>query len=364
MLTTKLARVPRKTIKTLLDVGNGLRRTFMEKIPFPVVDLSKFDNPVPAIMSAPEFSATVEYFANSPARQRSLISPDSMALMFSILRNARPEHVAEIGTFRGGTTEGISRALDANGKGLVHTISPVDSEYFLPYLESWPHHLKSRARFYSMDSMTFFTHIQREGIRPWLVFVDGCHDYEYALFDIQCAARSLSSGGFIIIDNISQSGPYFAAADFMAANPLWLNCQWKPSASDLTKAYDHDRVSINNTDFIVLRAPGHYLLDNRPRTFGEVNWPSPRVTGVKLPLFEANKGTLHVECVLRGFSSSQNLETIYRTSRQIDSAQGEFRVIFETPQTLDGEFIARRVEPWFIWDGDTPLKLDDFPVAF
>jgi len=336
----------------------------MEKIPFPVVNLSKLDNPVPAIMTAPEFRAIVDFFANSAARERSLISPESLGLMFSIIRNARPEHVVEIGTFRGGTTEGISRALDANGQGLVHTISPVDSEYFLPYLESWPDHLTSRVRFYSMDSMTFFTHIQREGIRSGLVFVDGCHDYEYALFDIQCAARSLSSGGFIVVDNISQSGPYFAAADFMAANPHWRNCQWEPSAFDLTKAYDHDRVSINNTDFIILRAPSHYLLDSRPRTFGEVNWLSPTVTGVKLPISEANTGTLHVECVLRGFSSSQNLETTYRTSRQIDSDQGEFRIIFETPQTLNGEFHARRVEPWFIWTGDKPLKLRDFPAAF
>jgi len=333
----------------------------MHEIPFPVVDLSEVADPVPAIMSAPEFRQTEEYLEASPASARSLISPTSQALIFSLIRNADPEHVVEIGSFKGGTTECISRALDANGRGVVHTIGPFDSEHFLPVLESWPDSLRSKVRFYPTDSMSFFMQIQREQIRPWLVFVDGCHDYEFALFDIQCAARSITPGGFIIVDNVSQVGPYFAAVDFLKSNNGWLNCQWQPGAFDSTKAYDGERRAIINTDLMVLRAPNLYLLSDRPRTFGEVNCPSAAVHGVKLRLSEPNKGTLHIQCVLRGFADTQNVERISGTALAINGERGELTVMFEKALILEGDWLACRAEPWAIWHGSRPLAMSELP---
>jgi predicted O-methyltransferase YrrM len=333
----------------------------MHTIPFPLVDLSAVADPVPAILSAPEFRQTEEYFKANPASTRSLISPYGQALMFSLIRNAHPDHVVEIGSFKGGTTECLSRALDANGRGVIHTIGPFDSEHFLPVLESWPDNIRSRVRFYPTDSMSFFMRIQREGIRPWLVFVDGCHDYEFALFDIQCAARSLTPGGFIVVDNVSQVGPYFAALDFFKSTSGWLNCQWKPGAFDSTKAFDNERRAIINTDFFVLRAPNLYLLGDRPRTFGEVNWPSAAVHGLKLVLAETNKGTLHVQCVLRGFADTRNVELTSRLSVAIGGERDELTVMFEKPLVLEGNWSACRAEPWLIWMGASPLVLNEPP---
>jgi predicted O-methyltransferase YrrM len=333
----------------------------MHEIPFASVNLSAVPNPVPAIMSAAEFSETWKFFKESPAMDRSLVSAAGQALIFSLIRNARPEHIVEVGSFKGGTTECIARALDANGRGLIHTIGPFDSDHFLPILKSWPGKLKSRVRFYPTDSMSFFMEMQRERIRPWLVFVDGCHDYEFALFDIQCSARSIAPGGFIVVDNMSQAGPYFAARDFLKGNPEWLNCEWKPGVFDQRKAFDLERRAIINTDFSVLRAPNVYALNDRPHTFGEVNWPTAKVEGIKLELADATVGTLHVQCVLRGFSNAENIERTSSASYVIDGKDGEIKVMFERPLALEGIWSACRVEPWLIWIGPKPLTLREPP---
>ena len=72
--------------------------------------------------------------------------------------------------------------------------------------------------------MDFFGLAGRHGSKYGMIFVDGNHDYEFALFDILSAARALEPGGLIVIDNISQPGPYFALLEFLAKNPGWR--QW------------------------------------------------------------------------------------------------------------------------------------------
>jgi predicted O-methyltransferase YrrM len=333
----------------------------MSEIPYPLVDLAAIVNPIPAIMSAPEFEQTVEFFRENPARSRSLLGPASQALIFALVRNGRPEHVVEIGTYKAGTTEAISRALDANGAGLVHTMTPFDIEDALQVIKSWPENLQSRVRFYPADSMSFFMQIQREAIHCELVLVDGCHDYEFALFDIQCAARSMTPGGFILVDNAPQAGPYFAALDFMKSNPGWVNCESNPSMFNPNLAFDRKRRPVAHTGFIALRAPVTYALQNRPRTFGETIWSSASVKGVRLQLGETNSGTLHAQCVLRGFGSARGAEQMVQASLAIDDQRGAVTIMFENALALEGNWSRYSVEPWLIWEGGTPLILSDLP---
>jgi predicted O-methyltransferase YrrM len=49
---------------------------------------------------------------------------------------------------------------------------------------------------------------RRIGRQFGLVLVDGSHEYEFASFDIDAAPKRLERGGFIVIDNVSQAGPY------------------------------------------------------------------------------------------------------------------------------------------------------------
>ena len=95
----------------------------------------------------------------------------SQALIYTVIRNQRPLHVVEIGTFRGGTTEVMSRAVLANGSGAVHTIGPFDSDHFPPVFAHRPPELRAPVTFYPIELDGIFhgggapLHSARSGVR-------------------------------------------------------------------------------------------------------------------------------------------------------------------------------------------------------
>jgi predicted O-methyltransferase YrrM len=334
-------------------------------VPYPQIDLHRLPDPIPAILKAPEFAETTKYFDQSPGGRRSLLTSLSQALLYTLIRNMRPAHVVEIGTYRGGTAECLSRALQANGLGTLHTVSPYDAERFGPILAQWPEELRRRTRYHPVDSMMFFMQIDQERIRPDLVLVDGHHDYEFANFDIEASARRLTPGGFILVDNVAQAGPFRAASGFLASHPGWRDCGVEFAPPDKTKAFDTSRRHIPDTDFYVLRAPFAYLIDEAPLTFGVLPWGEGQVRGLRLSLAKPRRvGTLYVECVLRAFSDARIDELVGRAARVIDGSAEEVDIAFEKPITAQGTFDHYRVEPWLIWQGDTPLPLTAPPVPY
>jgi hypothetical protein len=262
---------------------------------------------------------------------------------------------------KGGTSEAIGRALHANGGGILHTIGPFDSGIFLPFYRAWPEALRDRVRFYSVDSMAFFMRMQKNLIQPSLVFVDGNHDYEFALFDILAAARCVAPGGFVVVDNVSQAGPYYAAVDFLASHPEWLDCAARSFHWDPAKAYDGERTRISNTDLMVLRAPMAHVIGARPRCFGDVILPQPVVKGVEIQIAASKPGTLYVQCVLRGFSPTQNVEATEMTSLPIEGGGGRIFAAFAKPLVLDGGFTQYRAEAWLTFVGEGYLTQSAAP---
>jgi predicted O-methyltransferase YrrM len=333
----------------------------LEDIPYPKVDLSTPGNPVGEMVSSPEFARTERYFSDNPAAARSLVSGASQALLFTLVRNLAARHVIEIGTFKGGTTEAIGRALHANGGGLLHTIGPFDSGIFLPLYRAWPEALRDRVRYYSVDSMAFFMRIQKNLIQPSLVFVDGNHDYEFALFDILAAARCVAPGGFVVVDNVSQAGPYYAAIDFLTSHPEWIDCAARSIQWDPAKAYDGERTRISNTDLMVLRAPMAHVIGARPRCFGEVILPQPVIKGVEVRIAASKPGMLYVQCVLRGFSPTQNVEATEMTSVPIDGTGDRIVATFAKPLALNGDFVQYRAEAWLTFIGEGYLSQSAAP---
>jgi hypothetical protein len=273
--------------------------------------------------------------------------------------------VVEIGTYKGGTAESMSRALHANGHGTLHTVSPYDAELFGPIFAQWPEPLRRRTRYHPVDSMMFFMQMDQEGNRLDLVLVDGHHDYEFAAFDIQAAARRLTPRGFILIDNVSQAGPFQAAVDFLASHPGWRDCGVTSVSHDMTKAFDLGRTRIPKTDFCVLRAPSVYLVDKAPLTFGVLSWQDRPVVGLRLSLGSPRSvGTLHVQCILRGFSDTRIDEIVGSASCKIDGSTDEIDIAFPAPIAAEPVFARYQVEPWLIWQGDAPLALSSPPVPY
>src|SRR4051812_43981932 len=259
-----------------IDGLRSLKITSSAPPPNPKVDLTKIDDPVLAICGSPEFAEVLAYFEDDPVRQRALVSPQVHALLYSIVRNLNPQHVVEIGVYKCATTEAIARALAAGGAGTIHAVDPFRPAYVSEILSRWPDELFNRVRLHAADSVTFFATLGQPKIVPSLVFVDGNHDYEFAYFDICSAARVLSPGGFLLVDNIAQPGPALAFQDFLAWNPGWIECGGK--FTSVIKAYDRDRTQIANTDLAILRSPLDVIVTQRPRSFGQTKRASSALT--------------------------------------------------------------------------------------
>src|ERR1700724_674131 len=170
------------------------------------------------------------YFMDYPAH--SFISAYSRAYLYSFVRALKPLSVVEIGTFFVGTTEVIARALVENGSGVVHTIDPYGALRAPPVIAAWPQALRRITHFHPVTSMSFFSRSAEIKRRFDLVFVDGNHDLEFALFDIMMAPRLITPLGLIFVDNTEQRGPCVAAQIFMRENPEW---------TLLGTSYDPDR---------------------------------------------------------------------------------------------------------------------------
>jgi hypothetical protein len=260
-----------------------------------------------SIVDSDEYELAAQIFATHPYWVDSIFSGYGASLIYSLIRNMRPATVAEIGSFMGKTAFGMAHALNENGVGHLHTVGPFDSHHFLPRYAEWPEDLQQRTSFCPGNSATFYMESDMAERRFDLTLVDGHHDYEFALFDIQCAAKRTNPGGIILVDNIAQAGPFFAAIDFMAANPDWKSGGPLPII-DSAAAYDPSRTTVPGADLIVLVAPSTLSVGKRPTTFGTTVWTGNQVSGVKITAAEDVE--FKCQCILRSFGSNGQHELI------------------------------------------------------
>jgi predicted O-methyltransferase YrrM len=347
--------------------GLAARVRPVEPIPCATVEANGPADPIPAIIADPAFAATTGWFAQEPAG-RSQLSPEAQALLFTLTRNLKPAHVFEIGTFLAGTSEAICRALQANGSGLLHTTDPFSLAAVPAILMKWPRQLRRHLRFYHLDSMAFFMRMEQAGVRSQLTFIDGRHDYEFALFDLSMAARTLDPGGLILLDNVSQPGPYLAVLDFLRETPGWRECGPGGERGRDGLPFDKERARIHNSDLIALRAPSGLVVGARPVTLGERVFDRQEVRGIELTIAQPSaRGTLTVQCALRGHSASRanpGVEIIGATSVALDGAQGSATARFEPPLVAHGEFYQMALETALVWRGESPLYLAGPPTVF
>ena len=117
-------------------------------------------------------------------------------MIYALVRNAKPQHVVEIGTYHGGTSEVICQALHENGSGMLHTVGPFDAERVVPIFEFLAAETAQAPGILSDDLHGFLLRMYSRNFRPEIAFIDGDHSYQAALFDIQSLARSLARRGF------------------------------------------------------------------------------------------------------------------------------------------------------------------------
>jgi len=316
-----------------------------------------------ACLEGPAYKPLHDAFRSTPPS--SLMSDQSRIILYTLIRMMQPKVVAEIGTLHAGTTEVMARALHENGAGVVHTTDPFGAERCPRTIATWPSELQGHARYYPLNSMDFLLSLANQRIVLDLVLVDGNHDFEFALFDLQMAARLIRPGGIIIMDNSEQSGPFKASRVFLEANPAWREIGSAVSSYDPFRPFDRERASMPMTSFVILQAPEHLSIGEGPISPGQVSIESPQVAGLAFDIIKPAKGTLFYQVFLRGFADGNRWLRELRTegSMPVDGT-GRIELRFDRPLIIDapppGAVFTLEVD--LSWQGSPPLTLAASPT--
>lgn len=309
------------------------------------------------------FVDAAAYFSDYP--ERSLMSDYSRALLFWLIRSRRSKYIAEIGTFRAGTTEVMARACWENNWGIIYTADPYGARRCPPIIQSWQKDLRKYVSFHPVCSMDFFAYLDQRRISLDLTLVDGNHDYEYALFDLQMAARRTLPSGVIIMDNAEQSGPFNAARSFLAANPAWRELGSAVASHDPSAPFNAARASFPHTSFIVLEGPSFISIGSGPHSCGQAEINHPVVVGLGLNLAKPAKGMLHYQVTLRGFSKREHpIEQKAIGAVPIEApSPTKFDFSFQDALEIPTSSDKMTVEIDLSWQGSDQLALAALPVA-
>ena len=310
------------------------------------------------------FKRTTVFYLSYPAR--SLLSHASRAVLHHLIVMKRPRLALEIGTYQAGTSEVMARALWEAGQGHLETIDPFGAERCPPIIAALPPELQQRISFSPVTSALHFDRAMSGRALYDLVFIDGNHEFEFARFDLECAARLMRPGGIIVLDNVSQSGPRLATKLFLESNP-----QWRDIADVVRWINPDDPMappipSIGRTDFYLIEAPPHHAVGGVPRSFGNVACDRADVDGIDLDLAVPARGTLHLQVYARTFGMQEPEELQVQQRFALDQAAGPVRLPLDRPlrTAVHAEGLPRRVEIVLAFTGDGGLALHSPPMPY
>jgi hypothetical protein len=224
--------------------------------------------------------------------------------------------------------------------------------------------------FRAENSATYFDRATTENVYYDFVLVDGNHEYEFALFDVMCAARAVRPGGLMVMDNIEQIGPRLAAKTFLERNPDWRDVADVVRHVDLSAPFKVPTASFPDTKSYVLQAPPHYIIRDEPRVFGPTEVDRAVVDGIELELATPAQGRLHVLVYVRTFNIAEPEELLCEQSLDLDAAQlpanGGVRIPLS--RSLHTAFpepgLIRRVELSLAFNGPAGLALRSAPRLY
>lgn len=302
--------------------------------------------------------------------RNSLQSDEARALLHHLIVMRRPERVLEIGTWHARTTEGMARALWEAGRGHIDTIDPFGGERCPPVIASFPPELQKLVTFRPENSATHFDRVLSSDVYYDLVLVDGNHEFEFALFDLLCAARLMRPGGLIVMDNIEQLGPRLATKLFLERNPDWRDVADVVRHIDLATPLAVPPASFPDTKFYLLEAPPHYVIREVPRIFGPTDVDRAEVEGIELELAAPVQGTLHLLVYARTFDLPEPEELRCEQTIALDvpqlPADGRVRISLTRPlrTAFPQPGHPRRVEISLAFTGGAGLALRSTPLPY
>jgi len=146
------------------------------------------------------------------------IEDGTAALVYALVRHARPELAVEMGVADGRSTQVILSALDANGVGrLVSVDMKDDVGGAATGHPRWSLRVHSRER-----SDTQLRALLTEIGHPDLFFHDAGHSYYEQLGDYLAAWENMDSGGLLISDDVDHTWAFLDIARLADAKPFVL----------------------------------------------------------------------------------------------------------------------------------------------
>jgi predicted O-methyltransferase YrrM len=322
--------------------------------------------------SASDIAAKEEAFFSG--NSDSLLSWKSRAFLYHCVRAMKPSTVVEIGTYMAGTARILAQALVDNGSGQLYTADPYGADRCPPIIRRWPAALQRRVTFIPQNSMALVEALRAERKAIDIAFIDGCHDFEFALFDALAIGTLMARDGLVIFDNSEQPGVIKACLEFMRINPDFREIGTAATRFDTADPFgSRNRSDVPGTQFVLLAAPG--FLGVAPRAFhatgqrvtNSSTFRTVHISNVRGPA----RGTLFVEAWLRAFGSSTPLErrATDKTAVHVDDTSCDIDVplplAFDTPQ-IDRTIRQLTYEVGLFWlpdSGNESLKFDRVELA-
>lgn len=242
-----------------------------------------------------QYETICRYFERYP--ENSLLEPFERAFLYHAVRCLKPKYVLEVGTFFTASAEIMARAMWENGEGQVNTADPLGFHRCGRIIRRWPKDLRRHVRYWPVTSQFFFHRWRKKQVLADMAFVDGNHDFEFALFDLLSAARFIRPGGLIVLDDVDQPGPLWAALEFLRMYPGWQAIGGSFDGFSINRPFD-SAPGLMGSRFFVLQAPEGVTLGGTPFTTGQCDYRGSE-GNITLELKDTPKGTLHGKVYLR-----------------------------------------------------------------
>ena len=315
------------------------------------------------------FARAVSFYRDYP--MRSLQSNEARALLHHLIVMRRPERTLELGTYHAGTAEVMARALWEAGHGHLETIDPFGGERCPPIIAALPPQLRERISFLPVNSGFHFDRAIGNGVLYDLVLIDGNHEFEFALFDLMCAARIIRPNGLVVLDNVDQPGPRFATKLFLEHHPEWRDIADVVRRTDPAAPLAAPQPSFADTKFYILEAPPYYPVTAIPHSFGAIETDRAEVDGIELELAAPARGTLHIQVYVRTFSGVEPEELEHLQSVALDFSKlpedPRIRLPLDRPlhsARAAGRAVIRRIEILLAFTGEQTLALRSPPLPY
>lgn len=151
--------------------------------------------------------------------QASALTAEAGHLLYDLVRQLRPARTLEVGLAYGISTLSICQALHDNGGGSHTAIDPGQTEEYqgIGLLNTERADLRHLVRFFEEPSQRALPRLAAEGETFDLIFIDGCHLFDYVMVDAFFSDQLIGEGGHLAFDDLWMPGVR-KAVSFMLRN--------------------------------------------------------------------------------------------------------------------------------------------------